>query len=220
MLDQSTRAPDRLLDPQERISEILFGLIMALTITNSLGVAQQGDADVRTLVAGALGCNLAWGAIDAVMYLMAQLSERGRGVLTLQRLSKAGGREAREIISEAVPSIVATILRPDELDEMRRRLLALPLPAEKKPRLSRDDWLAAGGIFLLVCLSTLPLVLPFGFIGDAWLALRVSNAVAICMLFVCGFALGRHSGQHPWRAGLLTVLIGVALVLLAMALGG
>jgi hypothetical protein len=219
MPDQSTKRPNRLLDPQERISEILFGLIMALTITNALGIAQHGDADVRTLVAGALGCNLAWGAIDAVMYLMAQLTERGRDVLTLRMLHQIDAVEARRIIAQALPPILPAILRPDELDAMRERLIALPQPSEQ-PRLNRDDWLAAAGVFLLVFLSTLPVVVPFAFIGNAWLALRISNAVAVCMLFLSGYALGRHSGNHPWRGGLLTVLVGMALVGLAIALGG
>ena len=219
MPDQSTKKPNRLLDPQERISEILFGLIMALTITNSLGVAQHGEADIRTLVAGALGCNLAWGAIDAVMYLMAQLTERGRDALTLRMLHQADAGEARRIIAQALPPILPAILRPDELDAMRERLIALPQPSEQ-PDLNRDDWLAAAGVFLLVFLSTLPVVVPFAFVGNAWLALRISNAVAVCMLFLSGYALGRHSGNHPWKGGLLTVLVGMALVGLAIALGG
>ena len=71
--------------------EILFGLIMALTITNSIEIAQHGEADVRTLIAGALGCNLAWGVIDAAMYLMTQFGDRGRAFAALRvRVIKAG----------------------------------------------------------------------------------------------------------------------------------
>jgi hypothetical protein len=62
----------RLLDPVERAAEILFGLIMVLTFTSSISVASEGDADVRTVMAGAIGCNLAWGLVDATMYLMAK----------------------------------------------------------------------------------------------------------------------------------------------------
>jgi hypothetical protein len=41
-------------------------------------------------------------------------------------------------------------------------------------------------VFLLVVLSTFPVVLPFFFIADLQLAKRVSAAVAIAMLFLCG----------------------------------
>ena len=68
----------RILDPIDRISEILFGLVMVLTSTNALSVISAGHADVRTMILGALGCNLAWGVIDGVLYLLGCLSERGR----------------------------------------------------------------------------------------------------------------------------------------------
>jgi hypothetical protein len=57
-----------MLDPLERISEVLFGVIMALTFTCTLGVATADDIQVKTMLIGALGCNLAWGVIDAGVY--------------------------------------------------------------------------------------------------------------------------------------------------------
>ena len=59
------RISKRVLEPIERVSEVLFGLIMVLTFTGSLSVAEAGREDVRTMLIGALGCNLAWGIIDA-----------------------------------------------------------------------------------------------------------------------------------------------------------
>ena len=220
MVDQPINSRNQLLAPQERISEVLFGLIMALTITNSLGIAHNGDPPLRTLLAGALGCNLAWGTIDGVMYLMAQFAERGRAVLILQGLHKASDpSEARRIVAEGLPPILASVMRQDDLDLLHQRLLRLPAPSAK-PQLTRDDWWAAVGIFLLAFLSTLPIVIPFTFVGDPRLALRVSNGIAIGMLFLSGYALGRHSGNRPWKVGLSMVAVGVALVGLAMALGG
>jgi VIT1/CCC1 family predicted Fe2+/Mn2+ transporter len=68
----------RVLDPVERASEIVFGLLMALTFTGSLSVASAGREEVRTMMAAALGCNLAWGLADAVMYLVGIVVERAR----------------------------------------------------------------------------------------------------------------------------------------------
>ena len=53
----------RVLDPIDRVSEVLFGLIMVLTFTGSLSVAEAGRDDVRAMLIGALGCNLAWGSL-------------------------------------------------------------------------------------------------------------------------------------------------------------
>jgi hypothetical protein len=217
----SIKPSHRLLDPQDRIAEVLFGLIMALTITNSIEIAQQGEADVGTLIAGAIGCNLAWGVIDAAMYLMAQFGDRGRAFAALRGArdqSRPG--EARQIIAAALPPLLASLLHQDELEALRTRLSQLPEVAAERPRLTRDDWLASVGVFLLVFLSTLPVVVPFVFVDNVRLALRISNAVAIALLFLCGWALGRYSGSHPWRVGLSMVLVGLALVAIAIALGG
>ena len=76
-----TKTSRRLLEPMERISEVLFGLIMVLTYTCSFSVAGAGREEVRTMLVGALGCNLAWGMIDAVFYLMNSFSVFGQGIL-------------------------------------------------------------------------------------------------------------------------------------------
>ena len=67
MSEQTTRgrSSKRALDPIERVAEVVFGLIMVLTFTGSLSVATAGNAEVREMLIGALGCNLAWGVIDA-----------------------------------------------------------------------------------------------------------------------------------------------------------
>ena len=52
---------ERVLDPIERVSEVIFGLLMAMTFIGSLSVATAGREEVRTMMITALGCNLAWG---------------------------------------------------------------------------------------------------------------------------------------------------------------
>ena len=79
----------RILEPVERLSEILFGLIMALTFTGSLSVATAERADVRELLVGAIGCNVAWGLIDGIMYLMGCLNDRGLLLRTLWNVRTA-----------------------------------------------------------------------------------------------------------------------------------
>ena len=82
------------LDPIDRISEVLFGLIMVLTSTGTLSVATAGRAEVKTMILAALGCNLAWGIIDAGLYLMGCLGERGRGLLRLRSFRNTTDPEA------------------------------------------------------------------------------------------------------------------------------
>ncbi len=218
-LDHSQN-PKRLLDPMDRVSEVLFGLIMVLTFTGSFSAAQAGRADIRELLIGALGCNLAWGIIDAIMYLMACLSERGQGILTLRAVRGAGmAAEAHRAIVSALPEGVASVLQPTELETIRQRLNQLPEPPAR-PRLQKDDWLGAFAVFLWVFAFTFPVVIPFIFMHDALFALRISNIIAVAMLFLTGHAFGRCVGYRPLVLGFSMVLLGIVLAGLAIALGG
>src|SRR6476660_7351382 len=91
----------RLLNPVDRISEVLFGLIMALTFTCTISVAESNRTEVRDMLVGAIGCNIAWGLVDAVMFILTGLTEKGRGRLILNYIRKTKNDEnAREFISD------------------------------------------------------------------------------------------------------------------------
>ena len=220
MPNEPIKSSKRVLEPYDRVSEVLFGLIMVLTFTGSLSIAEAGREAIRTMLLGALGCNLAWGIIDGVLYLMSCLAEKGKGLLILRAVRKATDpQKAQRLIAGALPPLVSSILKPEELEAMRQRLKDLPEPPERV-RLGNDEWLGALGVFLLVFLSTFPVVIPFLFMKNAWLALRVSNSIAMVILFGTGWAFGRITGRLPWVMGVSMVLLGSILVGLTMALGG
>src|SRR5688572_32900371 len=127
MPDAAAKPSRRVLDPIDRVSEVLFGLIMVLTFTGSLSVAEAGREDVRTMLIGAIGCNLAWGIIDAVLFLMGGLAEKGSGLHAIQAVRKTTDPlHAQRLIADALPPMVASILQPAELESMRVRLIQLP----------------------------------------------------------------------------------------------
>jgi VIT1/CCC1 family predicted Fe2+/Mn2+ transporter len=95
----------------------------------------------------------------------------------------------------------------------------LPNP-DKRVRLEPEDFAGAFAVFLLVFVFTLPVVVPFIFVQDAQIALRVSNAIAVAMMLLCGYAFGRLAGYRPWLTAASMVLLGCLLVGLAIALGG
>ena len=210
----------RILKPIERLSEVLFGLIMVLTFTGSLSVAEVGRDDVRTMLIAALGCNLAWGIIDGVLYLLGALAERSNDLTTLRAVREAGSvADGHRLIADALPSGIAAALGAAELESIRGRIVALPEPPARA-HLTATDWKGALDVLLLVFLSTLPVALPFVFMQEPRPALRVSNAIAIALLFVAGQLYGRLTGRSPVWVGLAMVALGVALVGLTMALGG
>jgi VIT1/CCC1 family predicted Fe2+/Mn2+ transporter len=193
---------------------------MVLTITCSFSIAEADRKDVRAMLLAALGCNLAWGIIDAFMYLMGCISSRGENIVKLRALRNSNStEEAHQIMSAALPPLVFSVLSLAELESISNKLKGLPEPPEH-PSFQKDDWLGALAVFLLVSLSTFPVVLPFLFLVDARVALRISNTVAVLMLFATGYAFGHHAGHRPWRTGCWMVFIGTSLVAITMALGG
>ena len=213
------RSSHSILDPIDRVSEVLFGLIMVLTSTHTVSVVSAGRPEIRTMILAALGCNLAWGIIDAGLYVLGRIDERGRNLLTLRAVREAADpTEARRLIANALPKALSRL--PEEhLEPMRREVLRLAEPPQR-PGPTREDTLGALAVCLLVFLSTFPPVIPFLLWGDVQTALRISNAVAIVMMFVCGYAYARGTGLRPWLTGLVMVAIGIALVGIAIALGG
>jgi hypothetical protein len=206
------------LDPVSRASEVLFGLIMVLTFTLSLGATGSGREDVRIMLLGALGCNLAWAIIDAILYLMGAHGERMLGARTIAAIRGAPPPEAHRLILEHIPEAMAPALSAADLERMRVHLLGVPSEAAAIGT-GRDDYLAAIAVFLFVFVAVLPVMVPFLVFEEVHTALRVSNGVAILLLFLTGFAFGRESG-HPWRAGLSMVAVGLLLVAIALVLGG
>ncbi len=99
----------RVLEPVERISEVLFGIIIVLTFTCSLGIARADHGEVHAMLIAATGCTLAWGIIDAVFYLLGCLSNRGHNLLLLRRVRKTcDPGEARQTIADALPPLIAS----------------------------------------------------------------------------------------------------------------
>ena len=216
----TTKWTPLVLQPHERIAEVLFGLIMVMTITGSLSVAEAGRPEIRTMLLAALGCNLAWGIIDAVLYLMGALAEKSRILLAFVAVRQTTDPQwAQRLIAEAMPPKLASLMQPAELETLRLRLMDLPEPPPYAS-LERADYLGALGVFLWVFFVTLPVAVPFLLMHNAGPALRVSNGVAIALLFAAGCRFGRITGRSPWRWAMGMVVLGVVLAALTKALGG
>jgi hypothetical protein len=209
-----------LLSPVDRISETLYGVIMTLTFTCTMKIAVADDTTVKDMMVAAVGCNIAWGIVDGVMFVMAANSEKGHSLMILRFIQQTKNpTQAIEVISEKLPSTIAETLKPDDLEGIRKGLLKVPIPKRKMGVRSSDIFTAAG-ICVYVFISTFPVVIPFAYMHDDRRALRTSNGVAVVMMFICGWILGRYAGGRPWITGVAMSLIGIILVLIAIILGG
>jgi hypothetical protein len=209
----------RPLDPVDRFAEIIFGLIMVLTFTGAMSVAESGREDVRQMLLGALACNVAWGLVDGVMFVLTSMVGRTRQALVFKGLRTADPVTARAIVLAALPEGVAAITDEAEADRMVARVRALPEP-RRRIAITVTDLRGAAASCLLVVLATFPPIIPFLLIEDAARALRISNGLAVASLFLAGYWLGKATGVRAWALGLAMVLLGGALVGLTIALGG
>ena len=214
----------RHLDPGSHMGEILFGLIMTLTFTLAAGIViqEEGREGAREMLIGILGCNLAWGIIDGVLYVLGQLFERGRiRRIGLHVRQATSDDEARRMVADELDETLLPMA-----DEQARRSLYDAIvdrvrrtPAAPNP-VRREDVMGGLAAGWLVFACSFPAVLPFLFLGDPHLALRVSNVILIALLFFVGWRAALHTLAKPWLAGVAFMLIGVLLVALAIPLGG
>src|SRR5260370_3588891 len=211
---------ENVLDPMERILEVMFGTIMALTFTCTLGIATADTIKIQTMLIAALGCKLAWRFIDAGFYLLTNVNKQARRLMLMRAMREAPDLgTAQRVIADALPPLLVPIVSTEQLELMRQRLHQLPEQPER-PQLTRRDWIGALGICALSFLSVFPIAIPFIFMIDVRSALRVSNVIRTVMLFACGYAFGLRGGLRPWVMGLSMVAIGGAFVGGAIALRG
>jgi VIT1/CCC1 family predicted Fe2+/Mn2+ transporter len=207
------------LNPVDRVCELCFGLFMALTFVGAVSATTEGEHAGRLMFYTALGCNLAWGLADAVMYLVRTLTARGRrlSIAIAIRGSTEPGQGVRLLRGE-LAGVLRTLVGDAELEAVRSRVAALP-EIPPKPRLVPRDYLAAASVFAIVVVSTFPVALPF-VLFEPKPALLVSRVLTIAMLFGCGLALGRYAGGGGWKSGLAMTILGVLLTGAIIALGG
>ncbi|HEF4760949.1 TPA: hypothetical protein SAN82_003396 [Pseudomonas putida] len=210
----------RVLDPVDRVTEVIFGLLMAMTFTGTISVVTSDQEAERVMMLAALGCNLAWGLADAVMYLLRTVIERTRNRNLLANL--CGGADAvtgQALVADALPPRLAAAAGTDGLELLRRRLIDAPEKAAP-PRLGLDDFKGALGVFLLVVASTFPLVVPFLILEQTLLAVRISNLIGLGVLFIAGWMLARYAGAKPWQGAIALTVTGALLIAAIIALGG
>ena len=205
------------------MGEILFGLIMVLTVTLTAGLTvAEGRAGVRQLLLAAIGCNLAWGIIDAVMYIMNCLTERSGKLRLIEAVHRArDNRAALDIIQNEIEPELQSLLDPEEREAFSRSILNHMAKARiTRPGVTKDDVYGALACFLLVFVSCLPAAIPFFIFSRPHFALRVSNLLLIVLLFLVGRKWAQYAGTDRRIAGTTMVVIGLVLVGVAILLGG
>jgi hypothetical protein len=214
----------RHLDPGSVMGEILFGLIMTLTFTlgASLVIEEEGREGARAMLIGIVGCNIAWGLIDGVLYVLGIMFERGRMRRVGFSVREAGSPEqARALVAKELDDYLVPVTEPGEREGLYSSIVSRLKQSPPAPnKLQREDWLGGLGACWLVIACSIPAVIPFLLIDDLHRALRVSNGILLALLFLVGYRHAKHTTAQPLLTGLIFLLVGVFLVALTIRLGG
>jgi len=217
------RFVERYLDPASRLGEVLFGLIMVLgaTLTAGLSVG-EGQAGVRQLLQAALGCNIAWGIIDGIMYVMNCMTARAEKARLIEAIQHAPGPQAAlEIVRCEIEPRFEALTAPADREALCGSILTYLAHSEAPTTaVAKDDLYGALACFWLVVISCLPVAVPFLIFAEPARALRVSNMLLIVMLFFVGRKWAQYAHTNRLLAGLAMVAVGLVLVGVAILLGG
>jgi len=214
--------PERYLAPEERLSEILFGLIMVLSIISATKIGlTEGETSIHTMIIASLGCNIAWGIVDGVMYVMEGSFARARYADLLVKLKSHDMNAAFTALKHEIGQTADMILDDPGKERVYSEVVrsASHLQPEKTS-VSKDDVIGAVACFLLVFISTFPVLIPFFFMRNLELATRLSNLIAIVMLFSLGYEQAKYTNQNGLQLGLVMVILGCAIVVVTILLGG
>jgi hypothetical protein len=213
----------RHLDPASRLSEVLFGLIMVLSVTLTAGLtAAEGSSGIRQLLLAAIGCNLAWGIIDAVMYVMNNITVRSLEMRLVHTIQDAPDKDAAlNLIRNEIDPRLHSLLDPEESLALSRSIhKRIAQMKVAKVRVTREDLYGAIACFWLVFVSCLSAAVPFLIFSEPMVALRVSNALLVVLLYLVGRRWARYAGTNRLLTGLSMVAIGLLLVGVSILLGG
>lgn len=224
------RRPKDYLFPHERLVEILYGLVIALTITSAVRAITGGGApDIDLMVTTSLGAGVAWGLIDAMLYVLVVIFQRHRYTRIASRISSAKDEsEALATIQEDLEgSLVGTLDAEDQksvyrlvLHAQRRSSKAGYTQQPKSIAILREDVFGAVQVFFSMLIATLVVVVPLWVIQPPHIAVLVSNLVAFAALFVVGYTWAKHTNIRKTLFGVTLVTLGVAIVGISLVLGG
>jgi hypothetical protein len=208
------------LDPIDRSSEGMVGLLRALTVTGTMSVALGAGATVREILIAALGCTIAWGKVDATVSLLTTATERGRGRAQAAAIRTAPCSQAKAPMRAFLPGGAGDAMRQAQVGAVLGRMRDNPPETDAEPVLQWPDVKGAGRVFVPVTRAPFPPVLPLVLVDPVPLLMRLSNVVAIARFIVIGRRPDRQmqGGRPPMRW--MIPVIGLAMMAITIGPGG
>jgi VIT1/CCC1 family predicted Fe2+/Mn2+ transporter len=219
------------LDPIDALFVIFYSILFALLFTLSYGIliyhgiisSSFATGYSRELFFTILGAITAWGIIDGVLYILGANFARSERHRLLQHVQSSDNEEEA---ATAIANELDFILEPITSAEQRHALYHdirahLSLAEPQAMGIQRADVVGAIATVVLYIVAVLPSLLPLLLLpNNTALAIRISNLVSFIMVFAAGYIWGIHTSTNPWKKGLLLTSVCLAMVVVAMLIGG
>lgn len=207
--------------PENRLAEIICALVMVLSFTATTS-ATFHDTKPHALLIAVLGCNIAWGIVDGVTYIMGNLLNRGVRARLVRALKQdRDDPKAMAVVTSRLESSLGPMLTAAQMEQVRSWIVESVDRSEPEPvGIQRSDIYTGIACFMVVFGATLPLLIPFLLIENDSIALRVSNGLMLAMLFAVGWRWAEYVNINRWKMGLTLLGIGFVLVAITIVLGG
>ncbi|QLH75242.1 MAG: VIT1/CCC1 transporter family protein [Methanomassiliicoccales archaeon] len=209
------------LTPSDTLSEIVYGVITALAVTNALWFTLDGRESDAFVITATLLVNAAWGISDSIIYLLRAAVDKNAAYSDLHSLRELTEEEAKEMIDASLEGTVVSALHPED----RRKIVDDIYMHSKKTRpvrsgLDRWDVIGAVASFLLYVLAALPVLIPHIFLIGLLTPIILSNIIGIVIMFFIGYVwAGRVRGPR-FKAGVIMAMSGVVMITIITLVGG
>jgi VIT1/CCC1 family predicted Fe2+/Mn2+ transporter len=219
----------RYLDPIDALLELIYGVLVIMTFTmaaNAFNLPSELESlfgfSGNALLLAAFGCAIAWGFIDASVYVMSSVGVRNQRRRILRSVQDAPDDETRiALLTDAFDDDLTALAPGDERTAFYARSLPRVQTGDfKRSHIRAEDLKGGATILLIAFVATLPVVIPILFIRNADWAMHTANALCLVMLYAAGSYWGKLTGSRPVPMGLTISGVGLLLVLLAIPLGG
>lgn len=211
----------RYFTPENRLAEVICGIVMVLSFMAVTGGTLE-EFDSRALLWAIVGCNVAWGVVDGVTYVLGNLLNRSLTTRLAVEVKRAP--DSPEVLAEVdhrIDQTVGSFLTEGQKAELRGWLVEGARRHEVRPnRVTREDMYTAGACFVVVVSCVLPVVVPFLLIEDGRTALRVASGMMLLMLFGIGWRWAGYACLSRWKTGFALAGSGLVLWVVTVLLGG
>ena len=203
--------------------EIISGLFIVLILINFEAISRDTALNKINLVYLIIVINLIWAVIDGLMVLFTNLLEKGRYNKIISQIKSTDKTSMKNTISDELDSTIIKMFDKQTKEHIYEILLkkisSISASALKQPKIDRKDIF---GAFLCIFFVFLPciVILPFFLLinGLGW-AILVSDIIGLAILFAFGYKLGSCTSRNKILTGIITMLIGLALIAIGIIFG-